>query len=524
MNLIAKTFQGLEEVLAKELTELGADNIQIGTRMVSFTGDQETLYRANFCLRTAVKVLKTIKQFTANDADEIYAVVKEMPWEELIDEKNTFLVESVVYSETFRHSKFVAYRVKDAVADRFMERCGQRPNVSLSNPDLRINVHVAENDVTISLDSSGESLHKRGYRTGTVAAPINEVLAAGLIKLSGWDGSCDLVDPFCGSGTIAIEAALIALNIYPGVFREEFAFERWRDFDEELLQRIYDDDSQEREFLHHIYGFDINRQAVAIAQDNVRSAGVNKVVEIQQQDFYNFEWDQRAAIMITNPPYGERITTNDLLDLYATIGQRLKQQFVGNDAWIISSNEECFIKIGFRPSTKYALYNGAIPCEFRRYQVFDGKLSERRSEGLDIKTDEERQRNAKFRSNRRSEDKGHSKPEFRPLFEGDEEPKLNRHNFKWGDRGSDYEDAHDRHSHRTFERGDRKERGDKKDFKGHGDHKDFKKGGNFKGHGDRKDFKKRSESKDGKDFKGKRRDEETTAQWGFDAEGRPFRK
>ena len=468
-KIIAKTFQGLEEVLAKEVTALGADNIEIGNRMVCFTGDQEMLYRANFCLRTAVRVLKPIAEFRASDADEVYEKVKQMPWEDYMDVTQTLLIDSVVFSDEFRHSKFVAYRVKDAIADHFREQCGERPNVSISNPDIRINIHIAERKVTISLDSSGESLHKRGYRTGSVAAPLNEVLAAAIVMMTGWDGDCDLVDPFCGSGTILVEAALIAQNIYPGVFREEFGFERWKDFDEALLEKIYNDDSQEREFMYKIYGYDINRQAVAIAQDNVRSAGVSKIVEVQQQDFYDFTWEnERRAIMVTNPPYGERITTDDILDLYATIGSRLKQQFVGNDAWIFSSHDECFEKIGFRPSTKIALYNGSLPCELHRYQVFSGKLSDRRGEGMELKSDEELRRNAHFKPHKPREDSdfdGHSwrgkgsrddehyfrsRPDQRPgewnrqrrnnrpLFEGDEDFQLNRRNFKWGDRGRDY--------------------------------------------------------------------------------------
>ncbi len=404
-KIIAKTFQGLEEVLAKELTELGANNIEIGRRMVSFTGDKEMLYKANFCLRTAVKILKPIKEFKSTDADDVYKVVKKMDWSQYMDCSNTFLIDSVVFSEKFRHSKFVAYRVKDAIADYWREKTdGERPNVAITNPDIRINVHIAEDDVTISLDSSGESLHIRGYKTNTVAAPINEVLAAGLIMLTGWNGECDLIDPFCGSGTILIEAALIAMNIYPGVFRKEYAFEKWKDFDEDMFDNIYNDDSKERDFDHKIYGFDINRQAVGIAIENARNAGVNKVVDIEQRDFYEFEAPREKALMITNPPYGERITTDDLLGLYETIGQRLKQNFVGNDAWIITYRQECFDKIGFRPSTRFALYNGSLECEFRKYQVFDGKLKERREEGLDIKTDEDRQRNLKFKPHRKHDD------------------------------------------------------------------------------------------------------------------------
>lgn len=403
-KIIAKTFQGLEEVLAKELINLGANNVEIGRRMVSFTGDQEMLYKANFCTRTAVKVLKPIKEFKSTDADDVYEVVKKMDWEKYMDVKNTFLVDSVIFSDNFRHSKFVAYRVKDAIADYWREKTGDRPNVGISNPDLRINVHIAEDVVTISLDSSGESLHQRGYKTATVAAPINEVLAAGMILLTGWDGECDLIDPFCGSGTILIEAALIAQNIYPGVFRKEYAFEKWKDFDADLFDRIYNDDSQEREFDHKIYGYDINRQVVQIATNNVLNAGVKEIVSVEQRDFYEFEQPLEKSIIITNPPYGERITTDDIFDLYATIGTNLKQRFVGNDAWIITYHEELFAKIGFRPSTKYALFNGALECEFRKYQIFDGKLRERREEGMDIKSADERKRNMKFKPHKKNED------------------------------------------------------------------------------------------------------------------------
>ena len=424
MKLIAKTFAGLEEVLAKELSELGAEGIEPGRRMVTFRGDKEMMYKANFCLRTAVKILKPISQFKASDADDIYDQVKKIPWDKYMDNDWTFLVDAVVFSENFRHSKFAAYRVKDAIADYFRETTGKRPNVGMSNPDLRINIHIADNDVTISLDSSGESLHHRGYRVGSVTAPLNEVLAAGMIKLTGWDGECDFIDPMCGSGTILIEAALIARNIYPGVFRKEFAFERWKDFDSELFDEIYNDDSKEREFEHKIYGYDINRQAVSISQENVKSAGVSDIVEVAQNDFRNFQQPQEKSIIITNPPYGERITTDDILGLYEDIGSTLNHSFVGGDAWILSYHEECFARLGFRPSTKFALYNGPLPCEFRKYQVFEGRLRERRQEGMDIKTSEERERNKSF--------KGNKALKSRENKEATQE--LSRHNFKWGDR------------------------------------------------------------------------------------------
>lgn len=562
-KIIVKTFQGLEEVLAKEITNLGGNNVEIGNRMVSFTGDKAMLYKANFCLRTAIRVLMPIREFTATDADEVYEEVKKIDWSKYMDSSKTFLVDSVVFSENFRHSKFVAYRVKDAIADYFREKDGERPNVGITNPDIRVSIHISEKDVSISLDSSGESLHLRGYRTGTVKAPLNEVLAAGMVMLTGWDGECDLIDPMCGSGTILIEAALIALNIYPGVFRKEYAFEKWNDFDKDLFDSIYNDDSQEREFTHKIYGYDINRQAVAIAQDNARAAGVSKVVEIQQKDFYDFEQPAEKALMITNPPYGERITTDDLLGLYEKIGERLKHNFVGNDAWVLSYHDECFAKIGFRPSTRYALYNGALECEFRKYQVFDGKLSDRRGEGLDIKSNEERERNKKFKphrhkegddsddtegtlkggygkGNRDTDDEEHyfksrpfdrdRKPFRKSRFDDDdEEQNMRRRSFKWGDRKDNDEDD----DRRPF---DRKRRSFSRDDSDRKEKRSFGKDKKFSDR-DRKPFDK--DRKGGKSFDRDRkfnrddnrqrrdkreRDDRKSRKWGFDSEGRPFRR
>ena len=384
-ELIAKTFQGLEEVLAKELTELGADDIQIGRRMVSFTGDKAMMYRANFHLRTAIRVLKPILHFNAKDADEIYDIVKtRIKWEEYMDVNTSFAVDSVVYSEEFRHSKFVAYRVKDAIADYFREKEGKRPSVQVANPDITLHIHIAQDRCTLSLDSSGESLHRRGYRQEAVEAPLNEVLAAGMLLQTGWTGECDFIDPMCGSGTLPIEAALIARNIAPGVFRKEFAFEKWADFDQELFDEIYNDDSAEREFTHHIYGYDIDWKAVNVATNNVRAAGLSKDITIERRDMAEFVEPAGKAIMVTNPPYGERITTDDLLGLYRTIGERLKHAFKGNDAWVLSYRKECFDKIGLKASVIIPLFNGALPCEFRKYELFDGKFREFRESGEEL--------------------------------------------------------------------------------------------------------------------------------------------
>ncbi|MBQ8521686.1 MAG: RNA methyltransferase [Bacteroides sp.] len=414
-ELIAKTFQGLEEVLAKELTELGASNIEIGNRMVAFTGDKEMLYKANFCLRTAIRILKPIKHFKAQTADEVYDNVKAIEWEDYLDVNKSFAVDAVVFSNEFRHSKFVAYKVKDAIADYFRDKTGERPSVRLNNPDVLLNIHVAEDKCTLSLDSSGESLHRRGYRQEAVEAPLNEVLAAGMILMTGWKGECDLIDPMCGSGTIPIEAALIARNIAPGVFHKEFAFEKWVDFDQELFDSIYNDDSNEREFTHKIYGYDNNPKAHEIATRNVKAAGLSKDIELKIQAFQQFEQPKEKSIIITNPPYGERISTDDLLGLYQMIGERLKHAFAGNDAWILSYRDECFDQIGLKPSIKTPLYNGALECQFRKYQLFDGKYKAYRSEneGKEFKP-----RREEVRRPRRIGDKPEGKRDFKKPFDG----------------------------------------------------------------------------------------------------------
>lgn len=380
-EMIAKTFQGLEEILATELTALGANDVQIGRRMVSFSGDKEMMYRANFCLRTAIRILKPIKHFEANDADEVYKKVREVHWEDYLSTDKTFAVEPTIFSQEFRHSRFVAYKVKDAIVDYFREKTGERPGVRVNNPDVLINIHIAENDCTLSLDSSGESLHRRGYRQEAVEAPLNEVLAAGMIMMTGWKGQCDLIDPMCGSGTIPIEAALIAKNIAPGIFRKGYAFEKWPDFDADLLDNIYNDDSQEREFKHKIYGYDNSPKANQIATDNVKAAGLSKDIVLKLQAFQQFEQPTEKAIIITNPPYGERISTDDLLGLYKAIGERLKHAFTGNEAWILSYRDECFDQIGLKATQRIPLMNGSLECQFRQYEIFDGKYKAFRSEG-----------------------------------------------------------------------------------------------------------------------------------------------
>ena len=395
-EIIAKTFMGLEPVLAKELTRLGAIDVQIGRRMVSFKGDKEMLYRANFQLHTAIKILKPIRHFKAKSADDVYEEIRKTDWTAYLDNDKTFAVDAVVFSEEFRHSKFVSYKVKDAIVDQFREKTGSRPNISVANPDIRLNIHIAEDKCTLSLDSSGESLHRRGYRQETMEAPLNEVLAAGMILMTGWHGETDFIDPMCGSGTLLIEAALIAHNMAPGLFRDEYAFEKWPDFDADLFDRIYNDcEEQEKDDVTcHFYGYDIDPKAVNTARHNVQAAGLTSSITIEQQDFKNFKQPAEKSIIVTNPPYGERISTPDLLGTYRMIGERLKHEFTGNDAWVLSYREECFDQIGLKPSIKIPLFNGSLECEFRKYQMFDGKMKVFRSEGGAVKTDDEKRQMA----------------------------------------------------------------------------------------------------------------------------------
>ena len=377
--MLAKTFKGLEEVLAQELIELGANDVLIERRAVSFSGDKALLYRANFALRTAIRILVPIVTFKAKDTDALYRQVKALDWSRYMTADTTFVVDATVYSESFRNSRFVTYRAKDAIADYWTEKEGKRPNVSTKEPELLINVHIANEQVTVSLDSSGESLHKRGYRVANTEAPISEVLAAGMLLMAGWKGQSDFYDPMCGSGTLPIEAALIARNIAPGVFRKAFAFEKWKDFDPDLWSEIYNDDSQEREFEHKIYGSDASFYAIQQAAKNIKAAGVQKDIELKQiriEELKELQTD--GALVMLNPPYGERLKSNkEMEDLYGAIGSTLKHRFTGATAWIISSNAAAMKCIGLKPSRKYHLLNGELDCQFNRYDLFAGKRNDR---------------------------------------------------------------------------------------------------------------------------------------------------
>ena len=464
--MVAKTFQGLEGVLADELVALGAQDVTQGKRMVSFNGTLETLYKANFCCRTALRILKPIYKFRSSDADDLYEQVKQFDWTQYLSAKKTFAIDTTVYSENFRHSRFVTYRVKDAIVDFFNEREGSRPSIRIKGADVEFNVHISGDEVTISLDSSGAPLYKRGWRVAQTEAPINEVLAAGIIKLSGWDGQCDFIDPMCGSGTFLIEAAMIAANINPGVFRREFAFQNWADYDADLFEEIYNDDSQEREFKHKIYGYDIAVQAIAIAEANVKSAGVGKMIELQQRALADWEEAPAGGIVITNPPYGERLKYQDINVLYETLGTKLKHVFKGYDAWVISYGELTDL-IGLRPSVHYPLLNGDLECELRQYKIFDGSYKEMKTAGGSL-------RNEGFRA--ADKDRGARRPRFEETFkdgkEGDEKPRGRKPFRKDGDSKPFRKD------------------GDRKPFRKDGDRRPFR--------GDRKDGDDRPRRREGR--------------------------
>jgi len=395
-DMVAKTFLGLEGVLADELRALGADEVTEGNRVVYFKGDKEMLYRANFACRTAVRVLKPFLTLRSSGSDDLYEQLKTFDWEQLMTVQTTFAIDATVYSEDFSNSRFVTYRVKDAIADFFNEKYGKRPSIRLTNPDIRFDVHISGREVTLSLDSSGEPLFKRGWRVAQTDAPINEVLAAGIILLSGWDGKTDLVDPMCGSGTFLIEAALIGANIAPGVYRNSYAFQQWPDYDADLFDQIYNDDSAEREFTHKIYGSDIEGKAIAIARANVKNAGLNKYIELERRDFNDIELVPEGGTLISNPPYGERLNNiEDIEMLYQNMGSKFKHTFGGYNVWLICYNEDLYRNVGLKPSVRYKLNNGGLDCELLQYVIFNGKYDEMRGRGEHI-------RNEGFRASERS--------------------------------------------------------------------------------------------------------------------------
>ncbi|WP_303924226.1 class I SAM-dependent RNA methyltransferase [Draconibacterium sediminis] len=372
-KLIAKTFSGLEDVLAKEVKRIGGKNVRRGKRAVFYDGDLELIYKSNYNLRAALRILKEIEHFNFKTVDQFYLKCKRIKWQNYFSVDQNFVINSVVVnSRDFRNSMFASLKVKDAIADYFRENFGKRPSVDTDNPDIIINVHIFQDNCTLSIDSSGESLHKRGYRVKQGDAPLNEVLAAGMIYLTGWLGNSDFMDPMCGSGTIPIEAAMIAQNIPAAKFRKEFAFQLWNDFDPLLWEKVTEP-VEKREFRHKIYASDISGSNLLNAQTNARRALVFNKIQFSCTDFKNLDIDLNNATIVTNPPYGERLKENDLDGLYSMIGERLKHQYAGNSAWILSSSIDSLKFVGLKPSQRIDLFNGALKCKYNNYRLFEGK-------------------------------------------------------------------------------------------------------------------------------------------------------
>lgn len=371
--MIAKTLFGFEEILAKELRNLGAGNVEVGVRSVAFDGDTGFMYKANICLRTAIKIIKPISSFHVSGEDDLYKKVFRMDWAEYLSVDDTFAIDATVFSDNFTHSLYVSQKTKDAIADKFRETDGKRPNVDVKNPDLRINIHIHQDQCNVSLDSSGASLHHRGYRTATNIAPINEVLAAGLLLLSGWDGQCDFMDPMCGSGTMLTEAAMIACNIPANINRKGFAFEKWPDFDSQLYEKIIDASLKKtREFHHKIIGMDKAPSAVRKAIDNIENANLTDYIDIKRDNFFKTEKEMEGPLHICfNPPYGERLDI-DMQNFYASIGDTLKQGYPGTNAWMITSNLDALKFVGLRPSRKIKVFNSHLESRLVQYEIYEG--------------------------------------------------------------------------------------------------------------------------------------------------------
>jgi putative N6-adenine-specific DNA methylase len=378
LRLIAKTITGLEEVLAKELLRLGAREVEPLNRAVAFTGDKGFIYKANYCLHTALRILVPIHTFTVHDEQSLYDAIKKMPWEDYIDVDDSIAIDTVLATRIFNHSQFISQKTKDAIVDRFREKFESRPNVDLRDPVLRIHLHINHDVCSVAFDSSGDSLHKRGYREQTNLAPMNEVLAAGLVKLSGWQKHQPLIDPMCGSGTILIEAALIGGNIPPGYYRERFGFMRWKKympFDEELWKTICDGavariDASDITIL----GGELSHNVARKAKENVKLARVEDMVSIQECNMADFDPPKAKGVVIVNPPYGERMDKDDLAELYKMIGDTFKKKFAGYDCWLITSNKEALKHVGLRTSRRIPVFNGPLECRFVKYEMYEGSI------------------------------------------------------------------------------------------------------------------------------------------------------
>ena len=371
--MVAKTFFGFEEILAKELQQLGAQEVEIGTRAVSFKGDKGFMYKANLSLRTALKILKPIYYFRATNEQNLYKGIQGIDWSKYLNEGQTFVIDTTIHSDNFKHTQFVSQKAKDAIVDQFRDKTGVRPSIDKDFPDLRINIHIDRDQVSVALDTSGASLHQRGYRTATNIAPINEVLAAGMLLLSGWDGSSDFLDPMCGSGTLLAEAAMIACNIPANINRKEFAFEKWNDWDNDLFDQIIDAlIKRTKEFHHTIVGYDKAPSAVQKAKDNIQNANLDDYVSIMQGDFFESKKENTGPLhMVFNPPYGERLNI-ELERFYREIGDTLKNNYPNTNAWFITANLEALKFVGLRPSRKIKLFNGSLEARLVKYEMYEG--------------------------------------------------------------------------------------------------------------------------------------------------------
>lgn len=372
-KIVAKTSFGLEDVLCDELNALGVKNAEKGNRLVSFVANKEMLYKANLWLRTANRLLVPFREFHIKNTEDLYQKIKQIPWEIIFDVEQTFAIDSTVSSTLFNHTKFPALKAKDAIADRFREKLEKRPNVDTENPHIRINLHIGfDNLCTVSLDSSGDPLFKRGYRDSRSIAPIKEDLAAGMILLSGWDKKSTFIDLFCGSGTLLIEAALIANNIPPNINRGEFGFFNWKNFDEELFDNVVEEAlNSEINNPVEIIGIDNNGRVLGMSRANIKAAGLTDKIKLQLKDFQEFTPPTEPGIIISNPPYGERIGEK-VDELYEAFGNNLKEKYTNWNAWFISANLEAVKKVGLRPSQKIKLFNGSLECRFMKYEMYQG--------------------------------------------------------------------------------------------------------------------------------------------------------
>ncbi len=372
-EMVATTLFGLEEILAGELQKLGAREVKFLKRAVSFVGDKGFMYKANYWLRTALRVLKPIATFTVSDDKNLYDRVKKVDWKNYLTEADFLAVSTSLSTDIFNHTQYVSQKTKDAIVDQFREQTGKRPSVDLDNPTLRIHVHVEGNVCTLSLDSSGQPLYKRGYRSEVNLAPLNESLAAGMILMSGWEPNRIFIDPMCGAGTLPIEAALIACNIPPGYYRESFGFQKWKDYDQDLFDRIKEGSLQrinEKGFT--ILGSDVSEIVVRKAKQNVIQAKLEDAVKISAVSFQDFDPPDGNGVVILNPPYGERMNPGDIDALYKSIGDTLKKKYSRYTAWMISSNKEAVKQIGLHASKKITLFNGSLECRFLKYEMYRG--------------------------------------------------------------------------------------------------------------------------------------------------------